>query len=193
LRSQPQSDPEDLSYSPLAQALHWVIVALLVIQFTLAWTMPEIGRGTKPETLINLHLSFGLVILLLAAIRLVARTILPPPPIAGLLNWQLLASRLTHGLLYLLLFVIPLLGWMNASWRGWTITVFSIVKLPGLVVARAAAPVGAFSWGWTGDVHTVLSYGLIGLVALHVLAVLFHHFLLRDRTLARMLPGEGRA
>jgi hypothetical protein len=52
-----------LGYTGTAKALHWVIVALLIAQFIVAWTMPEIRRDTKPETLINLHLSFGIVIL----------------------------------------------------------------------------------------------------------------------------------
>ena len=68
-----QRDPEDLSYGPVAQIQHWVVVALLVIQFALAWSMPGIGRDTVPETLINLHMSFGVMILLIATGRLTWR------------------------------------------------------------------------------------------------------------------------
>jgi cytochrome b561 len=93
-----QRDPEDLSYNPVAQILHWVVVALLVTQFTLAWSMPSIGRDTVPETLINLHLSFGALILLIATVRLTWRIIVPPPPpISGLPKWQLLASKWVHS------------------------------------------------------------------------------------------------
>jgi cytochrome b561 len=50
-------------YSSMAKLLHWAIVVLLIVQFTVAWTMPHIGRNTRPDTLINLHLSFGVLIL----------------------------------------------------------------------------------------------------------------------------------
>src|ERR1039458_7891213 len=71
-----------LSYTGTAKALHWLIVALLIVQFVLAWTMPDIKRDTKPDTLINLHLSFGALILLAAIIRLAWRAshAEPPPP-----------------------------------------------------------------------------------------------------------------
>ena len=129
-----QRDPEDLSYNPVAQILHWVVVALLVMQFTLAWSMPNIGRDTVPETMINLHLSFGALILLIATVRLTWRIIVPPPPpISGLPKWQLLASKWVHRLLYVLLFVIPLLGWLNASYRGFAVRPFGLVKLPALI------------------------------------------------------------
>jgi cytochrome b561 len=183
-------DPEDLSYSPIAQILHWVVVALLAIQFTLAWSMPGIGRDTVPETLINLHMSFGVLILLIATGRLTWRIIVPPPPaLSGLPKWQLLASKWVHRLLYVLLFVIPLLGWLNASYRGFTVRPFGLVKLPALIASRTTATPGSFSWRWTGEVHIVLAYVLLGVIALHVMAAFYHHFILRNRTLARMLPG----
>ena len=185
-----QRDPEDLSYSPIAQILHWVVVALLVTQFTLAWSMPGIGRETVPETLIKLHMSFGVLILLIATMRLTSRIIVPPPPpLSGLPKWQLLTSKWVHRLLYVLLFVIPLLGWLNASYRGFTVRPFGLVKLLPLIASRTTDPPGSLSWGWTGEVHMVLAYVLLGVIALHVIAALYHHFILRNRTLARMLPG----
>jgi cytochrome b561 len=94
-----------------------------------------------------------------------------------------------HRLLYVLLFVIPLLGWLNASYRGFTVRPFGLVKLPALIASRTTATPGSFSWRWTGEVHIVLAYVLLGVIALHVMAAFYHHFILRNRTLARMLPG----
>src|ERR1039458_9493349 len=111
-----------LGYTGTAKALHWVIVALLIIQFVLAWMMPEIHRDTKPDTLINLHLSFGVLILLIAVVRLAWRGSHPrAPPEDGLPPWQMQSGRITHWLLYALLFVLPILGWVNASWRGFPV------------------------------------------------------------------------
>lgn len=190
IRPDPTRHPEAERYTGIAQALHWTVVALLIVQFTLAWIMPEIHRGTAPETLINLHLSFGLVILAVIGIRFLWRmTHSAPPSPKGLPAWQLLSSRVVHALQYMLLFAIPILGWVNASYRGWTVTVFGWVHLPSLVPPRSATPAGAFIGPWTGDVHIWLSYGLLALVSLYVSGALYHRFVLRDRVLARMIPG----
>ncbi len=170
-------------YTGTAKALHWTILALLIAQFAVAWTMPDIKRDTKPETLINLHLSIGIVILAVAVVRLAWRAAHgEPAPADGVPPWQTLSARAVHWLLYLLLFVVPVLGWINASWRGFPVVMFGL-ELPKLVATRAPA------WGWTGDVHGILAeYVLLVLVGLHVAAALYHYFIRRDRVLQRMLP-----
>ena len=172
-------------YTGTAKALHWTILALLIVQFAVAWTMPEIKRDTKPETLINLHLSMGIVVLFVAVVRLAWRAAHgEPPPEHGVPPWQMQSARAVHWLLYLLLFVLPVLGWINASWRGFPVVMFGF-ELPKLVATRAPA------WRWTGDVHSLLAnYLLLSLVGLHVAAALYHYFILRDRVLQRMLPGR---
>ncbi len=170
-------------YTTTAKSLHWLIVALLIVQFTVAWTMPHIGRNTPVTTLISLHFTIGVVILAVAIVRLAWRvTHGEPASEAGVPTWQTTSARIVHWLLYALLFVLPLLGWINASYRGMPIIMFGL-ELPHLVAARAAG------WGWTGDVHSLLAnYLLLGLVGLHVLAALYHYFLRRDGVLQRMLP-----
>jgi cytochrome b561 len=174
-----------LGYTGTAKALHWTIVTLLIVQFVLSWTMPEIHRDTKPETLINLHLSFGALTLGVAIVRLTWRaTHAEPPPEDGLPPWQLQSARVMHWLLYGLLFVLPILGWINASYRGFAVSVFGLFELPKLVATRAPG------FGWTGDVHGLLAnYLMLTLVGLHVAAGLYHYFIRRDRVLQRMLPG----
>jgi len=182
LKSKPENAP---GYTGTAKALHWTIVTLLIVQFVLSWTMPETRRDTKPETLINLHLSFGALIFGLAIIRLGWRaTHSEPPPQDGLPPWQLPSARIMHWLLYALLFVLPILGWINASWRGFPATVFGLFELPKLVATRASG------LRWTGDVHGLLAnYLMLTLVGLHVAAGLYHYFIRRDGVLQRMLPG----
>ena len=159
-------------------------MALLIVQFVVAWTMPDIKRDTKPDTLINLHLSVGVLILAVAVIRLAWRvTHGEPAPQDGVPPWQLQSARIVHWLLYLLLFVVPILGWINASWRGLPIIMFGL-ELPKLIATRVPG------WGWTGDVHGLLAnYVLLALVGLHVAAALYHYFVRRDGVLQRMLPG----
>ncbi len=170
-------------YTGTAKSLHWLILALLIVQFVVAWTMPDIKRDTKPDTLINLHLSVGILILFFVVVRLAWRAIhAEPPPADGVPPWQLQSARVVHWLLYALLFVLPVLGWINASWRGFPVIMFGL-GLPKLVGTRVPG------WGWTGDVHALLAtYGLLTLVGLHVAAALYHYFIRRDGVLQRMWP-----
>jgi cytochrome b561 len=172
-------------YTGTAKSLHWIILALLIVQFILAWTMPDIRRDTKPDTLINLHLSFGMLILGVAVIRLAWRLLQgEPEPADGLPPWQMQSARAIHWLLYVLLFVLPILGWVNASWRGFPVVLFGLFELPKLLATRAPG------WAWTGDVHGLLAnYALLALVGLHTAAALYHYFIRRDGVMQRMLPG----
>jgi cytochrome b561 len=177
--------PARPGYTGTAKTLHWLVVVLLIAQFIFAWTMPHIGRNTPVTTLISLHFTFGIIILAVAIVRLAWRaTHAEPAPEDGLPPWQLLTARVVQWLLYALLFVVPILGWINASWRGMSIVMFGL-ELPKLVATRAPG------WGWTGDIHGLLAnYLLLALVALHVLAALYHYFIRRDGVLQRMLPGK---
>ncbi|MBV8656221.1 MAG: cytochrome b [Burkholderiales bacterium] len=174
------------SYSPASRFLHWLTVFLLALQFAIAWLMPEIHRGTKPIGLISWHLSVGTLIILVVVARAVVR--LTGPRIArlpGLPRHIEVAAKVVHGLLYLLLLVVPLLGWANASSRGWAVSLFLVIPLPQLV------PTGSALGHALGDVHQVASWLLLATVAMHVLAALYHHFILRDNTLRRMLPSSS--
>lgn len=96
-------------------------------------------------------------------------------------------SRITHVLLYTGLVLVPLLGWINASSRGWTVRLLGVVPYPAL-----SEPGSAF--GHTmGDVHGILAWVLFALILLHVVAALFHRFVRKDHVLQRMLPHAGRS
>lgn len=173
------------SYTSTAKILHWLIVVLLVAQFIFAWTMPHIGRNTPVTTLISLHFTFGIVILAVAIVRLAWRaTHAEPVQLDGVPPWQVQSARVLHWSLYALLFVVPLLGWIDASFRGMPIVMFG-AELPKLVGTRAPG------WRWTGDVHDLLAnYLMLTLVGLHVAAGVYHYFIRRDGVLQRMLPGN---
>jgi len=172
------------AYNATAKWLHWLIVVLLVAQFAVAWTMPHMRRDTQPGTLINLHFSIGMMILLVAVVRLAWRLIHgEPEPAASLPPWQRQTARVVNWALYALLFFVPVLGWINASWRGFPVIMFGL-ELPRLIETRATG------WGWTGDVHGLLAnYLMLALVGLHVAAGVYHYFIRRDGVLQRMLPG----
>lgn len=174
---------QQTTYGRVAQTLHWLIAGMLIVQFPIAWLMPHIGPRTQPDTTINLHLSFGTTIMLIVIIRLLWRLTHPvPPALASVPRWQRAAATVSHVLLYLILLTLPTLGWASASARGFTVSLFGIIPLPGILPAhsRLAGPIG--------DLHTTEAYTLLGLVGLHVAAALYHHFILKDETLRRMLP-----
>jgi cytochrome b561 len=177
--------PASGGYGSVAKTLHWLVFALVFAQYVVAFSMPDIGRETVPGTLINLHMSIGATIVVVIVARWLWRIVHPVPLSTAGPRWERDVARITHAILYLLLAVNPILGWMNASARDWKITIYGIVALPHLVAPRARLGMVA------GDVHTFLAWALLVLIGLHVAAALYHFFLRGDRVLQRMLPGAG--
>jgi len=170
-------------YTGIAKLFHWLILALLVVQFAIAWTMPDIGRDSVPTGLIGWHLSVGAAILAVMIVRLAWRLTHPAPPApADLAPALATLSRVTHYLLYAVLIVLPILGWANASARGWAVKLFGVVPLPALMAKGSALGHSL------GDVHATLATVLLAIVALHVAGALYHAVVLKDRTVQRMLP-----
>lgn len=172
-------------YDAFARSLHWLILALVALQFTLAWTMPDIPRGQPPEELVDLHLSFGIVILAVMVVRLSWRLIRPVPPLpASLPTWQAVASRTVHWALYLGLLAMPFSGWAWASAKGWPVRVFGLGPLPPLL------PNGSGLRSAAAFIHSNLSTAVLILVGVHAAAALYHHLVLRDEVLFRMFYGS---
>jgi cytochrome b561 len=178
--------PFEKPYHPVAKALHWVVALLVAVQFGIAWTMPDIGPHTKLDRLISAHLTVGALIGLAVLVRVSWRLRHSAPgAVATEPRWLRLGARATHGTLYVLLLIVPLLGLAAASARGWRVYLFPRLALPGLV------PRGSKSGFLAGDVHAFLAYTLLAIVALHIAAALYHRIILHDQVLARMLPGRA--
>lgn len=185
--SEPESMRPASQYGAVAKITHWGMFALVAAQFVVAWEMPQIEWGTKPEFWIDLHLSLGALLVLLIVFRIVWRlTHRTPPPVVGTPVWQRWSAGLTHASLYALLIAMPLTGWAASSVRGWPVTLFGLFKLPALL------PQGTKLGFKAGDFHAdILGWVLLGVIGLHVLAALYHQFVKRDGVLQRMLPGRS--
>jgi cytochrome b561 len=175
--------PARLQYGPTAKLLHWLIFALLTVQYLIGWLMPDIHRGQTPGVAMMLHISFGLVILVLIVLRLIWRLTHPVEPEASLPQWQRVGSEAVHWLLYALVLATTITGWLFASFRGWSVSFFELFPAPMLASDNAAA-------GRAIDgLHQVMEWALLVLIGLHVLAALAHVFIYRNRVMQRMLAG----
>ena len=168
-------------YTRTAVGLHWMIAALVLTALFMGWTMTEMAVSPQRLKVYNWHKWVGVTVLLLAVARLVWRFTHRPPAMVAMPAWQRLAAQAGHGLLYLLLLVMPLSGWVYSNYSGYPVVYLGKVPLPNLVERNREL---AATWL---DVHVTLSITLAVLVGLHLLAVLHHQFILRDGTLRRML------
>jgi cytochrome b561 len=174
--------PPRLHYGTTAKALHWLIVALLLVQYPIGWLMPDVHRGEQPGSGMNLHVSFGIMILILTVLRFVWRLTHPVAPESSLPPWQRSSSEVVHWLLYALVLATTLTGWLFASFRGWSISFFYLMPLPMLASDSAAG-------GRAIDgLHQAMEWTLLVFIGVHLAAALAHIFVHRDRVMKRMLP-----
>ena len=115
-----------LQYGTTAKVFHWLIVALLLVQYPIGWLMPDIHRGMKPGDAMTFHISIGIVILALIVLRLAWRLTHPVAPESSLPPWQRVSSEAMHWLLYVLVLATTITGWLFASFRGWSMSFFSL-------------------------------------------------------------------
>ncbi|HEY3792381.1 MAG TPA: cytochrome b [Bradyrhizobium sp.] len=174
---------ERLQYGTTAKVFHWLIVALLLVQYPIGWLMPDIHRGMKPGDAMTWHISIGIVMLALIVLRFAWRLTHPVAPESALPAWQRVSSEAVHWLLYALVLATTLTGWLFASFRGWSISLFFLVPMPMLSPGNAAA--GKMIDGW----HQAMEWSLLIVIGLHVAAALAHLLVYRNRVMQRMLPG----
>ncbi len=173
-----------LRWGAASQTLHWLIALLILVLGVVGLTMGELPRTPKYFWVYTAHKSLGLTVLALVVLRLGWRLYAgAPPAVPGTPSWQERIASTTHWLLYVLMFAIPLSGWVYDSASGlrpfrW----FGLVDVPKLAVPDP---------GTVTISHAIHEYGfwlLTAVVLAHAGAAFYHHFFQRDATLARMLP-----
>jgi cytochrome b561 len=169
-------------YGSTGKVLHWLVLALLIVQYLIGWLMPDVHAG-PPRTAMILHISFGILILGLIAFRLVWRLTHPVAQDVSLPAWQRNLSELVHWLLYAFAVATTLSGWLFVSARGWTVSLFYAIPLP-MLTPQSSSLIHTIN-----GLHQILEWGLLVLIGVHVAAALMHVLIYRDRVLQRMLPG----
>ncbi|MFW0756766.1 cytochrome b [Pseudomonas sp. H11T01] len=176
----------DARYSTVSIALHWLMLVLLAVVYACIEFRGIFPKGSGGRTLITeAHFMLGLTVFLLVWLRLFARSlgvapkILPTPP-----GWQMLASTLMHWALYVFMIAMPILGWLITSAKGQQVMFYG-VDLPLLINENKQLAKQFQGWHQLGG---TIGYWLIGL---HAVAGLYHHYVVRDNTLLRMMPKRG--
>ena len=175
------------TYGALAKFLHWAIVILIIAQYVIIEVADEMPKGPAKFEQIDLHKSVGMTVLLLVVLRILWRVANRgnPAPVT-MPRAQQVAAAAGHGLLYLLIPVPPLSGWAMSSAANYPVTLFGWFQFPALVAENhdLHEPLE--------EVHEFLFDSVFVVATLHAIAALYHHFVMKDGSLRRMLPFGGR-
>lgn len=178
-------DTERRMFDPTTRLLHWLTIALITLVFALAFSI-DLATKSSHATLLQLHRSFGVTVFVVTIGRLIWRQFAKFP------NWPTnmpqpmrLAALGSEYALYALLLAQPILGLLQTNARGDRVNLFFLGRLPALInhdrpLARQLLAM-----------HETVGFLLLCLIALHVLAALFHHFWRHDDTLTAMLPSAA--
>lgn len=173
-----------LHFAPLARLLHW-LMALMIIAMLFIGAGMAASVSERHEWLLNLHKPLGIAILLLVVVRLFVRFSTRQPPLpADLPAVQVLAAKLSHVLLYALIFTLPIVGWAMISAAGDPVMLSSSLQLPSIL------PANPTTFAFLRKAHMYLAYLLFFTVLLHLAAALFHGWIRRDGVLQSMLNGK---
>lgn len=168
-------------FAPVARLLHWLMavmmIALLFIGAGLTASVSE-----RHEGLLNLHKPLGIALLVLVVVRLFVRFATRSPALPADLPWVLvLGAKVSHGVLYGLMFSLPMVGWAMMSAAGDPVMLTHSLHLPSILPANATV------FARLRQAHTVLAYALFFTVLLHLAAALYHGWIRRDGVLNSML------
>lgn len=177
------SPPE--RYGQVAQLLHWATAVLVLVAFIYGPGGPE-ARVYAPSRDFDRHLheTLGSTVFVLTAVRLVWRLLARRPDPVPVTRWMGLAASAVQGLLYLLLFAVPLTAILGAWLEGHPLAYLGGLEIGSPIAAsHDAGTTLAEIHGWLGD-------AILWVAGLHAVAALYHHVILKDRVLASMLPAR---
>ena len=171
-------------YSRAAMWLHWVIAALIIANLLLGLLHEDFARPVRASMMFY-HKATGLTILGLSIARLLWRLTHRPPAFDPVLaRWEVTLARAAHWLFYVLMIALPLTGWLVvSSGSGNPTSFFGLFMVPSLPVSRAEDAHELWE-----EAHELLAWGIIALIALHVLGAAKHHLQGHRHLIGRMGP-----
>lgn len=173
-------------YGAVLIVLHWVMALLLIGLFFLGWYMTGLTYyDPLYNVTVELHESFGVLVLVLAVVRVLWAVLDHRPALsASLRAWEQVGARAAHLVLYLAMVLVPLSGYFISTADGRALDVFGLLQIPAAFsgIDKLEDIAGAF--------HYYLAFAAGWLVLAHAAAALKHHFIDKDNTLQRMLRGS---
>lgn len=170
-------------YTAPAIALHWLVALGMLGAFVVGVYMHDLPLSPWKLKIYSYHKWVGVTVFLLALIRILWRLGHRPPALPlAMPAWQRVAAEGMHHLLYLLMFAIPLTGWLMSSAKGFQTVYLGLLPLPDLLAKNPTLG------GQLKEVHEALNFLMIALVAGHAGAAIKHHLMDKDDVLTRMLP-----
>jgi len=162
---------------------HWVIAAFLLLQIPFGWYMVDLPLADKAGPY-NLHKSLGMVLFSLGVARLIWALFSSRPKLAA--SWpEKVMVKTLQAVLYILICLMPISGWIMSSAAGFPPKLFGLLQLPSIWAVNPD-DVEGFQ-----QMHEMQSWILLAALTLHLLGAIRHHFLLKDDTLRRILPGKN--
>jgi cytochrome b561 len=154
-------------YDIVTQMLHWTIITLFVLQYFSGWLIPPLDGS--PSKVLMWHASVGSLLFILLIGSLIW-AIVRPYFIAQPLPYTPLSSKIIIGIIYILALTIPVIGWLETSYQGWSIKLAGIIPLPNVVFQGS----NAFSLGqW----HMICAGLLLFMVVIYLANLLYHHLM----------------
>ena len=174
-------------YNPWQRGLHWTMAALIFIALALGIVATQLPRGGLRSDALFVHKSFGVTIFALLILRIGVRVVAGAPayrePLGRLAEW---GSKAAHLILYALMLVMPISGYVTSSAGG------NIVPFFGLFVLPNVLPHDRELAGNASEAHFVFAWAIVLVLALHVAAAFWHAWAKRDEVMERMWPGFSR-
>ena len=171
--------PDVPRYSPAARILHWIVATLVFLTWPLGLMIGFVKDEVKLDFYL-IHESLGFLLLWVMLLRVGVRLYKPAPAIEGP-AFERIAAHSVHGLLYLFLIIMPVSGFLATNAHGFPLQWFGLVPVWS-PIGKSPEIAPAFS-----AIHEWCAWIILTLVALHMLAVIFHHLIRRDATLYRIL------
>jgi cytochrome b561 len=170
-------------YPASSKWLHWLVAICVLVTVPVGVYLPYAEGSPMQDHLYNFHKSLGVLIMILMVLRLINRIAVgAPAPEPGLARWQRAASSAVHGMLYVLLFIQPIVGYWANSAFGATTPVFGLFEIPAIVATDQDMAGRLFA------LHRWIGILIALLVAMHIGAALQHFLIFKDGVLQRMLP-----
>lgn len=172
------------TFGSIAKMVHWVMAFLIIGMLGVGLTMVEMPPSPLKMTVYGVHKSTGVLVLCLVILRLLWRFMNPVPSLPHTLHpWHHRVAKLSSVALYLLMFLMPISGFVMSDAAGYPVTFYNLYTLPhvfakNLDVSQAAK-----------TVHAYAGFGFVGILVLHGGAAFYHQFVLKTGLLKRMLPS----